>query len=216
MKPSHRLAVFDLDGTLVHLEIEFFLAHSIEILGKLGYPHITRNELAGLADNNDFFGFVPADKREELRHTFHEMFDESLCPAPRLLNGTIETLDDLASRGIKITIATARKAQAHELEVLLRSTGLLNYVSIITSRGGRGRDWQDKSEQILSICKSANVTPSAAFMAGDAPVDIISAKKVGMTSIALLSGGTKAEILSSYEPDYLLPDLTHIPALLKV
>ena len=209
--PNFDLAIFDLDGTLIHMNHDFFFEQALSVIKKLGYPHLTRADLEGCAFNNDFYAFVPQDSREEFRHAFHELFDESAIPPAQPFDGALDALDHLASQGLHITIATARKAQAHELRVALAHTGFLKYVSIITTRGPQIRSWVDKAEQILSICHELQIEPQRAFMVGDAPIDITSAKKVGMgLAIALLSGGMQAEILHRFKPDLLLPDVTHL------
>jgi len=50
---------------------------------------------------------------------------------------------------------------------------------------------------------------------GDLGTDILAAKDAGVVSIAVLSGhSTKAE-LEFFSPDYIIPDVTHIPKILQ-
>jgi 4-nitrophenyl phosphatase len=70
-------------------------------------------------------------------------------------------------------------------------------------------------ERILAL---AGVEPSQALMVGDRPeTDIMGAKQLGMHTALVLTGVTTREhlpLLSTAQlPDHVLPDLTHLPAL---
>ncbi len=211
MAGQPKLAIFDLDGTLIEFEDEYFYPEALKIISKLGFPKITKEDLREYWSHNNFFGFVPEEQRQEFAHTFHEIYDEDTLPPPRPFAGTVETLEHLLQHGIKIAIATARTSMAEELELSLHGSGLLKYISLVSTRGPQVRTWRDKTEQILSICTELQVLPTQSFMAGDAPVDIISAKQAQLSfSIALLSGGIREDVLKGTNPDLILEDVSHI------
>lgn len=211
MGSNYKLAIFDLDGTLIEFEDEYFYPEALKIISHLGYPQITKADLQENWSHNNFFGFVPEEQRQEFAHSFHEIYDEDTLPPPRPFAGTVETLEHLLQHDIKIAIATARTSMAEELEMSLHGSGLLKYISLVSTRGPVIRSWRDKTEQILSVCRDLSILPEFAFMAGDAPVDIISAKQAKIAlSIALLSGGIRKEVLKGTHPDLILDDVSQI------
>lgn len=211
MSDRIKLAIFDLDGTLIEFEDEYFYPEALKIISALGYPKITKADLQHYWSHNDFFGFVPEEHRQEFAHSFHEVYDEDTLPPPRPFAGTIETLEHLLGHDIKIAIATARTSMAEELEMSLHGSGLMKFISLVSTRGPAIRSWRDKTEQILSICRGLSIDPQLSFMAGDAPIDIISAKQAKLAlSIALLSGGIRKEVLSSTHPDLILDEVGQI------
>ena len=64
------LAVFDLDGTLVELEIEHFIDHAIEVTNKLGFPVPTRERIRHLMHTHTIEELFPPDARERAIHEY--------------------------------------------------------------------------------------------------------------------------------------------------
>jgi len=211
MNSKHRLAIFDLDGTLIHYEMDFFVRESLRIIHELGYPHMTEAELKRYAAQNNLFAFIPEDQRSEFSHVFHERFDESGQPPAKPIEGALHTMENLVSHGLEIAICTARATLPHEVEEALHHTGFNNHLSIISTRGPVVRQWGDKSGQLVALCKKVAIRPQESFMVGDNPIDITSSRKVGIDfSVAVLSGGIEKEILVKTKPDLILEDVSEL------
>lgn len=201
-----RLAIFDLDGTLIHYEHEFLFDEAERILPIVGLGHISKEEFIHQFEHDRLFSFLTDD---EERRAMEEHFWKHLWiherPDPRTIEGVVETLDALASQGIKLAIATARAQLEEHLRDELKHTGLFKWVDIITSRDTHEDPWRDKRKQILLACTHAKAEPKESYMVGDNPSDIWSARKVEIgCPIAVRTGRIRDEILLKENPHVIL------------
>lgn len=214
MKFDLKLAIFDLDGTLIHMEHEYFIEKSMRVLPELGFPDLTREEYAKHLYSHDTFGFVPPELKEATIEKFWKIWDSSDAPPPRPISGAHEALEKIANSGAKIALATARNSPSHKLEKLLENTGFMDHFCVV-STWALEPTWRDKVAQLKKVCVELDVEPRNAFMAGDMISDITSAKSAGIgLSIGLLSGGLKARYFEDAGANLVLEDLTLIPGAL--
>jgi phosphoglycolate phosphatase-like HAD superfamily hydrolase len=207
------LAVFDLDGTLVELEIEHFIDHAIEVTNKLGFPVPTRERIRHLMHTHTIEELFPPDARERAIHEYWHAYDARQIPTPRLIDGVLGMLEEMVSRGFDLAIATARTVQADELREILRPTGITNHVEFLSTWWDTG--WTEKREQLFGLCRQHRVHPASAMMVGDSIDDMRSAGSCGFgLRIGLLNGMHTHEVLVSAQPDYLVESVIEVPAVL--
>lgn len=205
-----KLGIFDLDGTLITLEHDFLLARSVEVLESFGISGITVKDLECYFADHNFFGFLPEEERNDFSRKFWERFNEVSLPPPSLFDATLTTLDYFLTRGWKIAIATARSHPIEEVSFVLKDTGILKYVSTISTWAEE--DWLDKIRQIQKVCRIVGVSPAESCMVGDSPTDIISAHGAGSRlAVGVLSGGIREEVLKQHNPHLILPDIGFLP-----
>ena len=215
MVAKRRLAVFDLDGTLIHYEFDHFFEETLKILPELGYPETTLSDLARYFEEYNYFGFVPKKRRHDFEEKFWSLMSREHYPSPREIEGAVELLGQLVEREMTVAIATARSTLPEQLERELRGTGLLKYISLIATKAGHESKWFDKTHQLRDLCTRLSLSPGDGFMVGDTPPDIWSAKAVGMGStIAVLSGGIAEHILKKENPDHLLDHVGEMKKLI--
>lgn len=211
-----KLAVFDLDGTLIHYEFDIFFEQSMSILPQLKYGHITREELHHFFTLYDFFGFVPQEERESFEEGFWSMWTHEHHLPLRPFEDTAQVLDELLTQDKKIAIATARNALPDAISEKLQRAGLLRYIHQVSTKHACALPWWNKTAQLEAVCKEMGVSPSDSFMVGDTPPDISSAKLVGFgNTIALLSGGIRREVLEKEDPDKILEGIGELLGILK-
>ena len=207
------LAVFDLDGTLVELEIEHFIDHAIEVTGRLGFPVPTRERIRHLMRTHTIEELFPAEERERAIHEYWHAYDARQIPAPRLIEGALATLEEMVARGFDLAIATARTVQADELREILRPTGITNHIEFLSTWWETG--WTEKREQLFGLCREHRVNPSQAMMVGDSIDDMRSSGACGFgLRIGLLNGMHIPDVLRSAQPDYLIESVTDVPSVL--
>lgn len=207
------LAVFDLDGTLVELEIEHFIDHAIEVTGRLGFPVPTRERIRHLMRTHKVEELFPADARDKAVHEYWHAYDARQIPAPRLIEGALATLEEMVARGFDLAIATARTVQADELREILRPTGITSHIEFLSTWWDTG--WTEKREQLLGLCREHRVDPAQAMMVGDSIDDMRSARSCGFgLRIGLLNGMHTHDVLMSAQPDYLVESVTEVPTVL--
>lgn len=207
------LAVFDLDGTLVELEIEHFIDHAIATTEKLGFPVPSRERIRDLMRAHRIEELFPPEERERAIHTYWHSYDARQIPAPRLIDGALATLEEMVVRGFDLAIATARTVQADELREILRPTGITHHVEFLSTWWNTS--WTGKREQLIGLCREHRVDPCRAMMVGDSIDDIRSASSCGFgLRIGLLNGMHTREVLMSAHPDYLVESVTAVPSVL--
>ena len=220
-KPIHlsnlKLAIFDLDGTLIDPKVDIFLEHTLETLPQFGYPQITLDQLSQYYRNFNIWGFVPESERDHFESRFWETLNKRHLEEPEPVQGAHELLDKLLTRGMKIAIATARDTLPDDLKRELVACGLMKYIDVVTTRGNTtDKHWHDKTAQILEACQHAGLTPQVAFMAGDTPSDIASARKVEIgAAIGVLSGGIEEALLLQSGAHLVLPTIFDLIEHLK-
>jgi phosphoglycolate phosphatase-like HAD superfamily hydrolase len=212
-----RLALFDFDGTLVHHCYEPFFGQLREFLTHHGYGSVTNEQLWEDHHHHRFLSYVPEAERAGLRRAFSLAMDESRLPTPVLFEQTQAALQALHDAGIKIAIVTARLALPKDLEPIIGELGLLDYISHVSTRGPAAPDWKDKCEQITQVCRHFAVQPEDAFMVGDMPVDITSARAVGAGSaVAVMTGGVSEQILKDCVPDHIVEHVGLVPGVVGI
>ena len=205
-----KLAIFDLDGTLIRLEHEFLFSRAIEVLASFGITDVTEEALEGYFKDHNFFGYIDVDERRAFEVAFWKRFNEVHLPPPVAFDETMHALDHCLSQGWKIAIATARTHPVEEVTLVLKETGILPYVSYLSTWADE--DWVDKITQIHKVCRALSVQPEESCMVGDSPTDLIGAHGAGSRlAIGVLSGGVREEVLLQHNPHILIPDVGHLP-----
>lgn len=208
--PKLSLAVFDLDGTLVELEIEHFIDHAIETTNRLGVPVPSRERIRHLMRTHSIEQLFPPEEREKALHAYWHHYDARQIPPPRILDGALATLEEMVARGFDLAIATARTIHADELREILRPTGITNHVEFLSTWHETG--WIEKREQLKSLCREHAVEPTEAIMVGDSIDDMRSSRACGFgLRIALLNGMHTREVLDAAKPDYFAESIQDVP-----
>ena len=133
-------------------------------------------------------------KREFLRRV--EPFD-----------GAKEVLSRLAHRGHTLVLASsASREEVDHYVQLLDAEGLLS--------GTTSKDDVESSKPCPDIFEAAlaltGTAPSNAIVIGDTPYDIQAARRAGLGSIAVLSGGFEREDLSACGPLAIYPSVVEL------
>jgi HAD superfamily hydrolase (TIGR01509 family) len=189
---SRGAALFDIDGTLVdsnylHVDAWQRAFHAV------GHPvdawHIHRGIGMGssqllatlLGDAADKLG----DQVKELHSEFYRKSSGLLRP----FEHARDLVNTVASRGAKVVLATS--AAPDELDRLRETLDVEESVAEITS--SQDVDAAKPEPEIVEIAlERAGVPADRAVFVGDAVWDVIAAKRAGVPTIGLLSGGISA------------------------
>ena len=210
-----RLFIFDLDGTLVHFPHEFLFLEAERILAKLEHPPVERHRLKEHFSDFDFFRFVTHPEPEQFVEMFWSVFDWENYPRSLPLDGVVNALEQLKADGAKTAIATARLSTEEKVREDLIPTGILTHIEEIVPRRSAETHWTDKTGHIAELCEKFSVHPRDTVMIGDIPADIETARAAGIVrTVAVLSGGIKAEVLRRSSPTLLLNSVSELPQAL--
>jgi HAD superfamily hydrolase (TIGR01509 family) len=184
--------IFDLDGTLVDTVYAHVFAWQ-QALAEEGIPidawriHRRIGMSGGLftrAVAREVGRELSPEETEALQDRHGRLFAE-LLPDRRALPGAAELLAALRARGIVHGIATSgrRPEIDRSLEVLRVPEG-----TVVIERGDVARA-KPEPDLFLACAAALELEPAGCYVVGDAVWDLLAARRAGMLSIGLLSGG---------------------------
>jgi phosphoglycolate phosphatase-like HAD superfamily hydrolase len=212
MSKKIKLALFDLDGTLVEFHHEYLFSQAEKLIGELGHKPVHRTEIEDAFSDFEFFRFVEGMAPELFEEKFWRAFDWANFPNSNPIPGAIETLQTFKEQGIHLGLVTARFTPRDHLIEELAHTNLLEHISHIRTKEESGTFWKhdsdghwtDKRRMILEVCEHFGISPEDTLMVGDIPSDINSAKEAGVKkTVAVTSGGIKEQVLRNSAPDHI-------------
>lgn len=208
MKKLHlKAVVFDFDGTLAKLNIDFAAMRRdvLELLSRYGVSP------DGLRDLFILEMIAAGEARvSRLRPEGGPEFASRACAriaeievqAARqgsLFNGVTEMLRALRARNIRTGVATRNCLAA--VETLF--PGIDDHVDAVITRE-RTPFVKPHPEHLIRMLKQLAVPPGQAAMVGDHPMDIQTGRDAGVRTIGVLTGYSQAEALDRAGADLLL------------
>jgi phosphoglycolate phosphatase len=209
--------VFDFDGTLAELNLDFkFMKDSvISLAGQYGIADENLKDLLILE-------LIEAVRERISRHdplkassffkTAHRLIKEIEIEAARrsaLLSGTLSLLTTLKKRGHPVGIIT-RNCYAALTGVFPE---IKNYCDVVLSRD-QTLHVKPHPDHLLRTLALLDTVPEQAVMVGDHPLDIGLGRKVGTYTIGVLTGHSSADALVASGADRVLNRAVEILDLL--
>jgi HAD superfamily hydrolase (TIGR01509 family) len=191
--------IFDLDGTLVDTVYAHVFAWQ-QAFAEAGMAidgwrvHRRMGMSGGLftrAAGRELGRDLSLDEAEALQRRHGELFAQ-LLPERRPLTGAVELLKFLRSAGIPHGIATSGRRP--EIDTSLAALGV-GEALVVVERGDVLRA-KPEPDLFLACQQRLGVRAEDCYVVGDAVWDLLAARRAGMLSIGLLSGGYGFDELS--------------------
>jgi len=213
-----RAIVFDFDGTLAVLNIDFSLMRDriFGLMKRYGVQEDTIQEKYLLEIIDEVYKILWEKNppgAEAFYQGAHEILHEIEMKAAeegRLIPGTGATLKSLRKKGIKIGIITRNCEDA----VRKVFPGIDDFCDVFVSRNSV-KKVKPHPDHLTYVMESLKISGEEAVMVGDHITDIQAGKRVGMKTIGVLTGRTKKGEFEKVEADYILRDVSEICNLLK-
>jgi HAD superfamily hydrolase (TIGR01509 family) len=194
-----RALIFDLDGTLIDTVYAhvFSWQRAFEEAGMAidGWRIHRRIGMSGglfaRAAARELGRAITPDEAQALQHRHGELFAE-LAPIRRPLPGAVDLLKYLAENGVIYGIATSGRKP--EIDASLEALGVGADV-VVVERGIVERA-KPAPDLFLACQERLGVSILDCYVIGDAVWDILAARRAGMLSVGLLSGGYGEDELS--------------------
>jgi phosphoglycolate phosphatase len=208
-----RAFVFDFDGTLAVLNIDFSImkARVFKLINKFGVGgelikeryllEIIDEVCAMLLERNS------PDAEEfyqEARRVLHQVEMEA-AEKGKLLPGVERTLRTVRTKGMKLGIVTRNCEEA----VRRVFPGIDEFCDVFISRDSIGKV-KPHPEHLAAVLKALEVPGEEAVMIGDHIIDVQAGKKVGMKTAGVLTGRTRREEFEEAGADYILTEVTEV------
>jgi HAD superfamily hydrolase (TIGR01549 family) len=206
--------IFDYDGTLVHLNIDFdamrrgvdrlFESYGLGQRAFVGLHILEAVKKAGrMVSRED-----PEAGRSLHEQTMRLLIDEEVKAATRgeILPGVVDLLRSLKDLGIKVGIITRNCDQA----VRIAFPRIEEICDVFIPRDDMVRVKPHPAHLTLALRKMTIKKPGRCLMVGDHVLDIEAGKRVGMKTVGVLTGHTEAQQFAEAGADLVLEDATKI------
>ncbi len=225
-----RLALFDIDGTLIttghagmrsyYRALDFLFNVSVD--GQAINPDgktdpLIARELMACANLDHQWSETTKDALFSSYLTFlgEEMAKARMEGLIRILPGVVDLLEQL-SRQDDFAMGLVTGNLEKGARIKLENAGLYQFFQF----GGYGSDAENRTsltrigiERGIRFVSPARV--EATFVIGDTPLDIIHGRAAGARVIAVASARYSLQDLESHKPDLLVPDLTQAEAIIE-
>ena len=208
-----KLAIFDLDGTLVdaYRAIADSVNHTMERLGLPRQSLRTVIRSVGWGVDTLIRSFVEEAQAEEALRIFRAHHDKRLRRNLKALPGARALLAFLKKRGCRMAIASNRPTKfCHIILEELEIDGYFDHVVC----GDAVKRPKPHPDMIRLVLKKTRVRPSEAIYVGDMSVDILSGNRAGVFTIGVPTGSCTVEEILEAGPDLLIRKLSDIKKIL--
>ena len=212
-----RAVVFDFDGTLAVLNINFseMREQVFELMRRYDVHEEKIEERYLLEMINEVVQILnqrnnsTADEFYERSHQILHEVELQAAEEGKLIPGAKRTLKSLRKKGMKVGIVTRNCEDA----VRKVFPDIDDYSDVFISRDSIEKV-KPHPDHLTSVTKALDVSEGETLMVGDHTIDIQAGKRVGMRTIGVLTGRTKREEFEKAGADYILGDASEIYSLL--
>ena len=221
-KPNFRTrtkaVVFDFDGTLAVLNIDFGLMRKrvLELMERYGVKEEAVGEKYLLEMIDQAHHLLSERKPSEAEvfvqeaHRILHAVEMKAAEKGELIPGTERMLKALRGRGIKVGIVT-RNCEEAVRRIFPQIDG---YCDVFVSRD-TVKKVKPHPDHLDFVLKSFHVAGKEAVMVGDHPIDVEAGKGAGMETIGVLTGRTGKEAFEKAGADVILTEASEIQRLLE-
>ena len=203
------LAIFDLDGTLVDAYPAIYRSVNFT-LKKFGHPaqdeRVIRRAV-GWGDKELLRPFVHAGELDRALAVYRRYHATALLTGTRLLPGARRVLSTLKQRGYKLAVASNRPTRFSRIILKRCAIGRYFDYMLCGDKVARGKPDPMILKAILARLKTP---PAHAVYIGDMFIDVQTARRACVRSIALATGSSTRAELRRERPDALLAGLAGI------
>ena len=199
---SVKVAIFDLDGTLVDSDKAISLCFN-RAMTELGYKPRPVEEIArmiGLPLADMFTVYLTDKEAEEAVMRYRNHYRTVCVEQTKLLPGVMDLLGYFQRKGVHMAVAT-NKPRGFTIEIL-RGTGILPYFEHVVSPDNVARPKPDPA-MIHEVMARLDMEPADTVYVGDSLTDCQTAANAGVRMFAVASGAHNLDELAETNPEWL-------------
>ncbi|MGB9677238.1 MAG: HAD family hydrolase [Candidatus Ratteibacteria bacterium] len=213
MEKSKKLAIFDLDGTLIDAYESIYktINYICEKINfkKFDYEKIKR--AVGGGDLKLISNLFSEDRIEIAHKLYRENYLNFLKGNVKLMKGSIEILEQIKNKNLKIALATNRSKFC--LNFLLEEAGIKDYFDILLCADDVENP-KPHPDIILKIFKETNFKKREIFYVGDMDIDYETGKNADVETYIVLTGSCNRKDFLKYENPLIFENLVQLKKFL--
>jgi phosphoglycolate phosphatase-like HAD superfamily hydrolase len=218
--------VFDLDGTLLTIDQRFHRVFN-DTAEELGGRKISAKDFSRKFHNDELYyhPFGSSRKNTAKTRSFWSLFlksygKEAYTCYSTSIRGTKQTVTQIRRKGIRIAVTTGRMCRARTVRHELRNIGIDQCVDVTITKATALRfknphHATSRSAELREVLKRLRVGAHECVFVADYVDDIRSAKRLGISTIAVLSGSSSFGLLKREDPDHIIKSIRDLPRLLE-
>ena len=200
-----KLAIFDLDGTLLDTlgDIAGACNHALTACGCPVHEVGEYKRFVGSGIMNLFRRALPEEQRTEemvirMRNAFIQYYDEHKDDTTQPYPGIEDLLEKLSAKGIALAVASNKYQEATE-ELVARYFGDYSFASVLGQREGHPIK-PDAGIILEAMASCEGVRPDEVIYCGDSDVDMQTGINAGVKTVGVTWGFRSREELAAYSP----------------
>ena len=220
--PIYKAVIFDLDGTLIHSEIDFpkMKRRIIRLLEASGVKsgllteEMLNYEIEKLATENLTEKGLPAAEIKRILQEVAKIMNEIEMEAingTRISNEAVQTLEELKNLGFKLGIIT-RSCREYAINIIEKFS-LQRLIDAVAARDDVLKP-KPSAEHPLHLMKILGVKPSQTVLVGDHPMDALCAQNTGIKFFLIVRTDTDLKSFKGYNYE-ILQNIRKITSILS-
>ena len=198
MTPRYRLVIFDFDGTLADSG-DWFLSIADHLADRFKFRRVAADDVEMLRGRTSsevirHLG-IPRWKLPAIGRYVHALMAQQ-ADRIALFDGIVPVLQHLAANGVRIALVTSNAED--NARAILGPTNAAMF-----ERFECGASLFGKARRYRRVLRKTGMAASQVISIGDETRDVVAAKKVGVTSAAVLWGYANRAALTQLQPDFL-------------
>lgn len=215
---NYKLIILDFDGTIADTR-NSILTTVKETLKNLGMPlTLDKDEeiqkLIGLPLKTTFqkIAGLEGNTLEKVIKEYRTIYDEVSLRTVSLFSGVKETLENLHSKGLKISVASSKGKKS--LNNLLKNLGISHLMSFIAGE----QDVKNKKpapDMVNLILANLNINPKNTLVIGDMIYDIQMGQTANCFTCGVTYGNGTIEELQKSNPTFIINNFSELLRILE-
>jgi len=193
-----KAVIFDVDGTLIDT-VDFHASAWVEALKHFGFDIAFKDMRAQIGKGGDqiLHGLLPPDvieqKGEEIQDFRADLFKRDYLPKVHAFPGVRELFERIRASGQRAVLASSGKRdEVEDYKAIARIEDLIE-AATSSDDAERSKPFPDIFQAALD--KLSPLTADDAVVVGDTPYDAEAARRAGLKTVGVLSGGFPEQAL---------------------